>query len=150
MSAPGGRSTHAAQNEWLLGLEKWVECVEEFFGGCITEPGPVKYHSATFSAPTPVTSPRTLQLVDALKVGISRPSKPADTLPASCVGFDPPSLAPGQMSFRLVVDSTDADGRPGGTYWGMVSVAEVTPSGSGGGPGLFSFDETVPVWITIP
>jgi hypothetical protein len=103
--------------------------------------------SQVFSATSSAISSRTLELADDLIPGIGRPKHPDEAIPADAVRFEPPVLAAGETSFRLLVDADSVEDHPGGTYWGTVTVSE---SAGPLGIGIFAATESVSVWIVVP
>jgi hypothetical protein len=134
-------------------LTRWVSAWAKGMVSLFVEPwrfleelgGPTSYQSQVFTATADPVATRTLELEDDLTPGIGRPKHPEEAIPASSVQFEPPQLGPGDTAFRLLVEAGAVEDRPGGTYWGTVSVGD-----TGGLAGIFAAADTVQVWIVIP
>lgn len=147
-------SSTSSSDELTRLISAWVKGVASLF----LEPwqflegldGATNHKSQIFTTTTGMAavSTRTLELVGDLSPGIGRPKHPEEAIPKGSVRFEPSQLGPDDTSFRLLVGAGAVEDRPGGTYWGTVSVQEA--GGLATGPGIFSTAETVPVWIVIP
>ncbi|HLN15773.1 MAG TPA: hypothetical protein VK277_03365 [Acidimicrobiales bacterium] len=101
---------------------------------------PSQYQSMTFDFPAAAG----LTLVPGpLQLGIAQLGGVAEHLPSAAVSCNPSTLDATHTTFRLVVDSTQLQGSPGGTYVGQVT-AQLDPNNPQPNP------PSLPVWIVIP
>ena len=121
VSASSGDLEGAVDAYWRSATQLWFLPLKV----CDTLKGATTLKTTQFRAKTPaaVACRCRLSLSMSFAPGLPYASR-SEALPDSAIGFESAVLEPGNNTFRLLVEATALDLRPGATYWGEVTVAD--------------------------